>query len=131
MHSFEMIHTTGAPAALGPYSQAVRAAGLLFVSGQIGLDPQTGELIDDAIRPQTIRVMENLKAVLTGSHLDFSNVVRADIFITSMKDFPLVNEIYASYFPGEYKCARQTIEVSALPRGAKVEISLIAAEKTQ
>ena len=129
MHSFEMIHSAGAPAALGPYSQAVRAAGLLFVSGQLGLDPQTGELVSDEIRQQTIRVMDNLKAVLAAANLDFSNVVRADIFITSMKDFPLVNEIYASYFPGEYRCARQTVEVSALPRGAKVEISLIAAEK--
>jgi len=130
MQSFEQIHTDKAPAALGPYSQAVRAGNLLLLSGQIPMDPQKGEIVSSDIRMQTTQVMENLKAVLSASGLDFTNVVKADIFITSMKDFPVINEVYGSYFAGDYKPARQTIEVSALPKGASVEISFIAAEHT-
>lgn len=129
MHTFETIHSDLAPAAVGPYSQAVRAGSLVMLSGQIGIDPHSGALVSGDIAAQTRQAMENLHAVLCASGLDFSNVVRADIFITAISEFSRVNEVYASYFPGHYKPARQTVEVSALPREALVEISLIAVEK--
>lgn len=126
MSRIEQIKTKNAPDAVGPYSQAVKAGGFLFASGQIALVPETGAMAEGGIEKQTLQVMENLKAVLQEAGCGFSDVVRCDIFITSMKNFPVINEIYASYFEGECKPARQTVEVASLPKGAEVEISCIA-----
>ena len=116
-----------APKAIGPYSQAVQVEGgkLTFCSGQIGLDPATGELVKGDISAQTERVMENLKAVLAAGGLDFSHVVRCGIFVVDLADFAKVNEIYGRYFQGAPP-SRATVQVSALPKGARVEIDAIA-----
>jgi 2-iminobutanoate/2-iminopropanoate deaminase len=121
-----IVHTAAAPAAVGPYSQAVRAQGFLFVSGQLPIDPQTGTLLGGDIRKQTARVMENLKAVLAAADLGLSAIVKATIFLANMDDFAAVNEVYASYFPSEPP-ARACVEVARLPKGAAVEIECIAA----
>jgi 2-iminobutanoate/2-iminopropanoate deaminase len=121
----EIIATEEAPKAIGPYSQAVRVGTLVFLSGQIPLDPKTGELVQGDIVEQTRRVMENLSAVLRASGVSLSEVVRSTIYLTNLGDFGKVNEVYASYFPTEPP-ARATVEVSALPRGASVEIDMIA-----
>jgi 2-iminobutanoate/2-iminopropanoate deaminase len=120
-----IIETTQAPAAIGPYSQAVQAGNLLFVSGQIPLDPQTGNLVTDGIEPETHRVMKNIEAILEAAGLSFHNVVKTTIFLKSMDDFAKVNTVYASYFTGNFP-ARETVEVAGLPKGARVEISVIA-----
>jgi len=116
----------GAPGAIGPYSQAIRVGDFLFCSGQIGLDPNTGNLAGDDVKIQAQRAMENIKAVLESQGLAFENVVKSTIFLTSMADFPLVNEVYGAYFPKEPP-ARSCVAVAALPKGAKVEIEVIAA----
>lgn len=120
-----IIHTHHAPAAIGPYSQAVRAGDLLFVSGQIPIDPATGQLIEGSVAEQTHRLMSNIDAILTEGGFDFTNVVKTTIFLQSMDDFATVNEVYASYFNGNFP-ARETVEVSRLPKNARVEISVIA-----
>lgn len=120
-----VIATDQAPAAIGPYSQAVQAGGLLFCSGQIPLDPATGELVSGDIRLETRRVMENLKGVLQAAGCDFGQVVRTTIYLVDMADFPVVNEVYGDYFP-EVKPARATVAVAALPRGVRVEIDAVA-----
>ncbi|MBL9039844.1 MAG: RidA family protein [Archangium sp.] len=121
-----IISTSDAPKAIGPYSQAVKATGALVVcSGQIPLDPATGELVTGDIRAQTERVMLNLKAVLAAAGVDFSHVVRCGIFLVDMNDFSAVNEVYGRYFP-EAPPARATVAVAALPRGARVEIDALA-----
>lgn len=122
----EIIATDRAPAAIGPYSQAVRCGGLVFCSGQIPLIPATGELLSGDIRIETKQVMENLAAVLTAAGSDFGRVVKTTIYLTDMADFPVVNEVYGSYF-SDHKPARATVAVAALPRGARVEIEAIAA----
>lgn len=122
----EVIATDRAPAAIGPYSQAVRCGGLVFCSGQIPLIPATGELLSGDIRIETKQVMENLAAVLTAAGSDFGRVVKTTIYLTDMADFPVVNEVYGSYF-SDHKPARATVAVAALPRGARVEIEAIAA----
>ncbi|WP_143308270.1 RidA family protein [Chitinophaga vietnamensis] len=121
----QIINTNNAPAPIGPYNQAVKAGNTLFVSGQIPLDPATGELVTTGIVDETQLVMKNLQAVLTAAGMGFSDVVKTTIFITDMKTFPQVNEVYGSYFTGNYP-ARETVQVAALPKGVNVEISVIA-----
>ena len=121
-----IIETTQAPAAIGPYSQAVKTGNLLFVSGQIPLNPQTGTLVTDGIEAETHQVMKNLQAILTAAGTTLDAVVKTTIFLKSMDDFANVNTVYASYFTGNYP-ARETVEVSRLPKDARVEISVVAA----
>jgi 2-iminobutanoate/2-iminopropanoate deaminase len=121
----KVISTTGAPAAIGPYSQAVEAGGTVFLSGQIPLDPATGQMVDGDVAAQAERVMQNLEAVLAAAGLGFGDVVRCTIFLTDLGDFAKVNEVYGRRFPQDPP-ARATVQVSALPRGAKVEIDAIA-----
>ncbi len=121
----ECIITKEAPAAIGPYSQGMKAVGLIFVSGQIPLDPATGEIVGEDIRIQTERVMKNLEAVLTAGGSSFEKVVKTTIYLRDLSDFAEVNEIYGSYFD-KNPPARATVEVSALPKGAGVEIDAIA-----
>jgi len=120
-----IIKTEQAPKAIGPYSQAVMIGDMLFASGQIALDPATGELVEGGIEAQATRVMENIKNILAAAGMDFSNVVKSTIFITDINNFAKVNEIYGKYFP-ENPPARSTIEVSKLPKGALIEIEVIA-----
>ncbi len=121
-----IIITTAAPAPIGPYSQAVMAGGLLFISGQIALDPVDGTLYKEDIITETDRVMQNLKGILTAAGLDFSNVVKTTIFLTDMGQFSEVNEVYSVYFDPATAPARETVQVSGLPKGVNVEISMIA-----
>jgi 2-iminobutanoate/2-iminopropanoate deaminase len=121
----EPITTHEAPAAIGPYSQAVRANGIIFLSGQIALDPKTGELVSGDVAAEAERVMENLGAVLRAAGADFSRVVRTTIFLVNLADFQTVNAIYGKRFSGTPP-ARATVQVAALPRGAKIEIDAIA-----
>jgi 2-iminobutanoate/2-iminopropanoate deaminase len=121
----KIISTTDAPAAVGPYSQAVRVGSLVFTAGQIPLDPKTGQIVSNDISDQTRRVLDNLAAVLRAENLNFGHVVKTTIFLTDLGDFQTVNEIYATYF-GAQPPARSTVQVSALPKGAKVEIDVIA-----
>lgn len=119
------IHTPDAPAAIGPYSQAVRAGNLLFLSGQIPLDPTTGKMIEGGIAAQTRQVMLNLQAVLQAAGESTDAVVKTTIYLTDMGDFQAVNEIYSQYFNAPFP-ARATVQVTDLPRGAQVEIDAIA-----
>lgn len=119
------IQTADAPAAIGPYSQAIKAGNLLFVSGQIPMDPTTGQVVQGDIQAETHQVLKNLQAILTQAGASFSNVAKATIFIKNMNDFAQINEVYASYFTGTYP-ARETVEVSRLPKDVNVEISVIA-----
>lgn len=119
------IHTPDAPAAIGPYSQAVRAGNLLLLSGQIPLDPTTGKMIEGGIEAQTRQVMLNLQAVLQAAGVSTDAVVKTTIYLTDMGDFQAVNEIYSQYFNAPFP-ARATVEVADLPRGAQVEIDAIA-----
>lgn len=121
----QIIRTPEAPAAIGPYSQAVRVGDLVFLSGQIPLDPKTGQVVTGDTAVQTRRVMENLGAVLQAAGTSFAEVVRATIYLVDLGDFALVNEVYGTYFPADPP-ARATVQVAALPRGASVEIDLIA-----
>jgi 2-iminobutanoate/2-iminopropanoate deaminase len=124
----EKIHTDSAPKAIGPYSQAIRAGGLVFLSGQIPLDPATGKLVEGDVAVQAERVMENLAAVLAGAGLGFAQVVKTTIYLSDLSDFATVNEIYGRRF-AEAPPARSTVQVAGLPRGARVEIDLIAVER--
>jgi 2-iminobutanoate/2-iminopropanoate deaminase len=121
----EPVATSDAPKAIGPYSQAIKANGLVYTSGQIALDPATGTLVDSSFDDQVHRVFQNLKAVLTEAGSDFSRVVKATVYLSDMAHFPALNAIYAEYF-GEHKPARTTIAAAGLPKGAAVEIDLIA-----
>lgn len=121
----EIISTERAPAAIGPYSQAVSAGGFVFLSGQIPLDPATGQMVDGDIEAQTRRVMANLEAVLTAAGTTFERVVRATIYLTDLGDFAKVNAIYGEKFAKDPP-ARATVQVAALPKGARVEIDLVA-----
>jgi len=123
--SKKIIHTTAAPGAIGPYSQAIQTGNLLFVSGQIPINPATNELVMDNIQDETKQVMENLKAVLSAANVGFENIVKTTIFLSDMSLFAAVNEIYGSYFTGDYP-ARETVAVKGLPKGVNVEISAIA-----
>ncbi len=119
------IHSVEAPAAIGPYSQAIKAGQWVFLSGQIPLHYQTGKLVEGGVAAQTEQVMQNLAAVLRAAGCTFSHVVRTTIYLTDLGNFTDVNEVYARYFP-EVPPARATVQVSALPRGAHVEIDAIA-----
>jgi 2-iminobutanoate/2-iminopropanoate deaminase len=121
-----IIITTAAPAPIGPYSQAVMAGGMLFISGQIALDPIDGTLYKGDIMTETERVMQNLKGILIAAGLDFSNVVKSTIFLMDMAQFAEVNEVYGRYFDASTAPARETVQVSGLPKGVNVEISMIA-----
>jgi 2-iminobutanoate/2-iminopropanoate deaminase len=122
----DVISTSKAPAAIGPYSQAISSGGFLFCSGQIPLDPSSGEMVCGSIEEETTRVMENLQAVLAAAGISFEQVVKTTLYIVDMDDFPVVNQIYGRYF-SEIKPARVTVAVAALPRGARIEIDAIAA----
>jgi 2-iminobutanoate/2-iminopropanoate deaminase len=121
----DYVATDGAPKAIGPYSQAVKWHGILYTSGQISLDPTTGELVQGDFEQQARRVFENLKAVLTEAGSNFSRVLKATVYVTDLANFQTLNAVYAEYF-GDHKPARTTIQAAALPKGAMVEIDLIA-----
>ena len=121
----KIISTSEAPAAIGPYSQANFANGILYISGQIPLNPQTGKL-EEGIEKETHQVMKNLEAILTEAGLTFKNVVKATIFLKNMDDFVVMNDIYASYLDPESYPARETVQVSCLPKNVDIEISMIA-----
>lgn len=123
----EIIATQNAPKAIGPYSQAVRLNGFVFLSGQIPLDPQSGELVTGSIQVQTERVLENMKAVLQAAGLTLNHVVKTTVFLKDLSEFTHMNEVYGKYF-GTNPPARSTIEVSRLPRDTRVEIEAIAVE---
>ena len=122
----KIIKTENAPKPIGPYNQAVIAGNYMFMSGQIALNPKTGDLILNNIVDETVQVMENLKAVLEEANLSFENVVKTTIFLSSMDNFKSVNEVYGSYLTNDNAPARETVEVSKLPVGVNVEISMIA-----
>ena len=121
-----IIKTTAAPAPIGPYNQAVRAGNTVYVSGQIALDPDTGELLKGSIEDETELVMQNLQAVLKAAGADFSNVVKSSIFVADMGQFARINAVYGRYFDAETAPARETVEVANLPKYVNVEISVIA-----
>lgn len=122
----KIVHTLNAPQAIGPYSQAVVVQNFVYISGQVPVDPATGEVVSGGTPEQTHQVMKNLKAILNEIDLDFSNVVKTTIFLQDLNDFTTVNEIYASYFSDDQYPARECVEVARLPRDVKVEISMIA-----
>jgi len=122
----KIINSTKAPAPIGPYNQAVLAGNTLFTSGQIAINPSTGELIVDTIENETKQVMENMKAVLAEAGMTFENVVKTSIFISNMNDFSKINAVYGAYFKADSAPARETVEVANLPKFVHVEISMIA-----
>jgi len=122
----EIIYTNQAPEPIGPYSQAVKTGNLLFVSGQIPIDPATGNVVTGSVKEETIQVMKNLAAILQVSGSNFNAIVKTTIFLSDMALFAEVNEIYGSYFSGNFP-ARETVAVKGLPKGVNVEISVIAA----
>ncbi len=125
MNSMIVIHSDNAPKAVGPYSQAIVSDGVLYASGQIGLLPAEGKLVADDVESQTCQITENLTAVLNEAGASVTDIVKVNIFLTDMNDFPLVNKIYANWL-GEHRPARATVAVAALPLAAKVEMDLIA-----
>ncbi len=120
-----IIKTEHAPAAIGPYSQAVNAGGFLFVSGQIPINPQTGQVVTTGIEDETAQVIKNISAILEAAGANLSHVVKATIFIKNMDDFAKINAVYAAHFTGNFP-ARETVEVSRLPKDVNIEISVIA-----
>ena len=125
MPTKHIIKPAKSPAAVGPYNHAVRIGDLLFCAGQIPIDPANGNLMAGDIKVQTERVLQNVKAILDDQKLTFANVVKTTVFMTNLAEFAAMNEVYAQYFTGEYP-ARSTVQVAALPRGAQVEIEVIA-----
>jgi 2-iminobutanoate/2-iminopropanoate deaminase len=123
--SMRTISTDRAPKAIGPYSQGIAASGLLFLSGQVPLDPGTGQLVQGTVQEEVTRVLENLKGVLEAAGSGLQRVVRTTVYLTNLEDFTAMNEVYARYF-GDHRPARSTVQVAALPRGARVEIDAIA-----
>lgn len=121
----KVIRTDNAPAPIGPYNQAIQYGDMLFVSGQIAINPSSGELVQGDIQLETRQVMENLKAVLAEAGMDFSNVIKSTIFLMDMGQFALVNEVYGYYFT-DNPPARETVQVAGLPKGVNVEISVVA-----
>ncbi len=122
-----VVNTQNAPSPIGPYSQAVQTGNLLFVSGQIAINPATGNIEANSVSEETIQVMKNLEAILTQAGLNFSHVVKTTIFLSDMNLFTTVNEVYGQYFSGNYP-ARETVAVKGLPKNVNVEISIIAAQ---
>ena len=121
-----IINTSGAPAPIGPYNQAVLSGNTLYISGQVAFNPQTMSLILDDIKTETKQVMENLKAILKEANMTFENVVKTSIFLSDMNNFVAVNEAYGQYFNSETAPARETVQVARLPKDVNVEISMIA-----
>lgn len=121
----EIIQTDKAPKPIGPYSQAVKIGNMLFISGQIAINPQTNKLVLDNIIHETKQVMQNLQAILEAAGMNFKDVIKTTIFLKNMNNFSQVNETYGSYFTGEFP-ARETVEVSRLPKDVNVEISMLA-----
>ena len=122
----KIISTPSAPGAIGPYNQGVVFNGLLYASGQIAIDPETGTILSGDIAAETDRVMKNLKAILAAAGMNFENVVKTSIFIADMNDFAAINKVYGSYFDEATAPARETVEVACLPKNVNVEISMIA-----
>jgi len=123
----KIIKTSLAPAPIGPYNQAVLVDNVLYTSGQIAIDPSNGNLVLDSIEVETKTVMENLKAVLSESEMNFDHVIKSTIFISDMNNFSTINEVYGKYFTKDFP-ARETVEVACLPKNVNVEISVIAAK---
>jgi 2-iminobutanoate/2-iminopropanoate deaminase len=121
----DFIHSDDAPKAIGPYSQAIKAGNVIYTSGQVSLDPTTGELVTADFTAQARRVFENLRAVLAAAGAEFRHVAKATVYLTDLANFQTLNAIYAEYF-GDHKPARTTVQVAGLPKGAQVEIDLIA-----
>lgn len=121
----KVINTNNAPAPIGPYNQAIAAGSFVFVSGQIPMNPDTGEIVSSDIKAEAKQVMENIKAILTESGLSLSNIVKTTIFLTDMQSFASVNEVYGTYFTDQFP-ARETVQVAGLPKSVNVEISVIA-----
>lgn len=122
----KIIQTKNAPAPIGPYNQAIFAGNTLYISGQIALDPETGDLKIEDLETETVQVLENLKAILAEAELDLDHVVKTSIFISDMNNFGKINEVYSRYFKSENAPARETVEVANLPKFVNVEISAIA-----
>jgi len=122
------LHTKHAPDAIGPYSQAVEDRGMVFCSGQIGLDPPSGALVAGGIEPQTRRVLENIRSVLAAAGLDFGDIVKTTIFMVDLAEFDIVNRVYGEHFNPPFP-ARSTVQAAALPRGARIEIEAIALKR--
>lgn len=125
----QIINTSNAPAPVGPYNQATAHNGTLFVSGQIALDPKSGELITRTIEEETHQVMKNLQAILTEAGLTFADVLKCSVFVSDMNNYSRINEVYATYFQEDIAPARELVEVANLPKFVNIEISLIAAMK--
>ena len=122
----KIITSKNAPNPIGPYNQAVIANGFMYISGQVGMNPKTGKIIKDSISDETEQVMKNLSSILNEASISFENVVKTTIFLSDMNDFSLVNEVYGKYFDEDTAPARETVQVSKLPLGVNVEISMIA-----
>jgi 2-iminobutanoate/2-iminopropanoate deaminase len=122
----QIISTENAPAAVGPYSQAVRIGNLVYTAGQLGMDPKTGKLVEDSVEAQTRQALSNLSAILEAAGTTVSNVIKTTIFLRDMGDFAVVNRVYAEFFPSAPP-ARSTVQVAALPLGGQVEIEVVAA----
>jgi 2-iminobutanoate/2-iminopropanoate deaminase len=121
----KIINTSNAPKAIGPYSQAVWAGDLLFLSGQIALCPETGAFLNSSLEEESHQVMKNIKSILNAAEMDYQNIIKSSIFLKDMNDFAEVNQIYASYLSEPFP-ARETVEVARLPKDARIEISIIA-----
>jgi len=124
--SRQIVNTEKAPAPIGPYSQAVKAGNLLFISGQVALNAESGHMVNEDIQQEAGQVMKNLEAILHAAGMDFTNIIKTTIFLSDMNLFAAVNDVYAGYFQGDYP-ARETLAVKGLPKNANVEISVIAA----
>ena len=122
----KVINSKNAPEPVGPYNQAILIDGTLYLSGQIALDPKSMKMDNSSIESETIRVLNNIEAVQKEASYDFSDIIKTTIFLTNMEDFNVVNEIYGKRFEKEFAPARETVEVSGLPKNAKIEISIIA-----
>ena len=120
-----VINTNAAPSPIGPYSQAIKAGDFIFVSGQVAINPVTGELILDDIKTETKQVMDNINAILTEAGVDFSHIVKTSIFLKDMQNFAQVNEVYGTYFKDNFP-ARETVQVAGLPKNVNVEITVTA-----
>ena len=123
----KIISTEKAPTPIGPYNQAVMLGNILYTSGQIAIDPNSGNLVTDSIEAETTLVMQNLKAILEAANMSFENVIKSSIFVSDMNDFSKINAVYGQYFNPEKAPARETVEVANLPKFVNVEISVIAA----
>lgn len=123
-----ILNTDKAPAPVGPYNQSVKAGNLLFVSGQIAINPATGDLVDSSIEEETEQVMQNLKVILENAGMNFENVLKASVFVSDMNNYSKINAVYAKYFQEDTAPARELVEVANLPKFVNIEISVIASE---